>query len=224
MSDVAVKFSAGGTPTQETVPTSTAEGQPEKPLSAAEIRQIIQEETLKAMDIAKRQSMSAQAKSEARIKQMVNDQLATLKAAGVQVGTQEAQAIESTIRSQASQAETPPDVPGEQAGEETDSEDPRAINMAAEAMMRATGVFVNDDDPEAKLLDMSNGQAFLASLNKAIAAKQTRTTTSPEARMPAGGGKGAQVTSVVRELDQLLQHPTAANLPRIRELRAMLNK
>lgn len=211
MSDQAVKFSAqvqpAGTPVQNTTipagneqnnqvaaPETRSETPADKPLTAAELRAIVQEETVRAFEGLRRRQQSETAKLENRIKGMVQDQIATLQAAGVQVDDKGRQAIENVIRQKAGEqpSETVAQPPAGQqaASSETETTDP--VDAAAFAMMEAAGVMLEDTDPEAQNLDRTSQKAYLASLAKAIQAKQARVSTSPGARMPAGGGTPAR--------------------------------
>jgi hypothetical protein len=203
MTEQAVKFTAqvppAGQPTENTdtsigsgqqnqAPAQTEAPADSKPLTAADLRVIVQEETVRAFDKLRRTQQSESAKMENRIKALVQEQIGTLQAANVPVDDKARQTIENVIRQRVTQS--PENAPEPEAGQPaegsaTGSDD---ADETAFAMMDAAGVSLEENDPEAANLDRSSKKAYFASLSKALQAKRIRVTTPPGARMPAGGG------------------------------------
>lgn len=155
-------------------------------LTAEQIRAIIAEETAKAIVQANRTAQSLTAKAENRIKTDLQRQLGLLQQAGVQVGTEQAQAIENVIRQQvANEPETTEPTAAAQPQQDTEPAALSPVDTAANAIMDSYGVVIEDTDPEAAMLDMSSERAYLVSVLKAAQVKQARTAS---ARMPVGGG------------------------------------
>ena len=78
------------------------------------------------------------------------------------------------------------------------------VNAEAERIYREAGVALEENDPEAKLVDQSSPDRFLATLREATATKAKRVNGSP-ARMPflGAGGKAGGTLQGIQDSDRL---------------------
>jgi hypothetical protein len=106
------------------------------------------------------------------------------------------------------------------------------VNRQAEAIFKRYGIIVTAEDDEAKEVDMSSPEAFIASLPDAAMKKKARLaqasgpTAPPEARMPGNTASGPPVGDEVAQLTQELERLNAdpnANEKRRREVIRLLS-
>lgn len=198
-------------PTEATQPVSAPESttaqQPDTGLSEERMRKILGDEIEKALGSAQRKTQSQIAKMENRIKSTVQQTLATMKAAGMQVSPEQEKALENTIRQQIQPGEQPTE-PAQAAAQPAggDEAPPDPVTAAGWKLMDAYGVSIDENDPEYALLDQTSEAAYLKSILPAIQAKQARIQTPPGARVPAGGGgpAGNPIASI-KDTDELWQ-------------------
>lgn len=189
-------------------------------LSREEIRAIVEE----VLDV-KLQSFKDRrfAKLEAAISELKQQGVPTEEIAGV-LRAQQAGGPRQAAPSQTA-AQRVGGASQEQDGEVT------PIMSAALSVMEKADTWIDDDDPELKLIDYEKADeqpvVFFQQLQAAIEAKKQRQQAGDPARMPGltggaaatGGGKAA----LTKELGELLEHPSA-NMLRIREVREQLKK
>lgn len=173
---------------QEIPQADEQQAAPEIGLTEAQLRKIIAEETARSFEQLRRQQQSSQAKAENRIKQEVQRQLETIRAAGLQPTTDQERAIETAVRNRVAQQDQSPEKPDAQSAQPEGISEMDPTDAAAYAMMESLGVELEDHDPEAGTLDRSSPKAYLASMHKALMRKQARLSSSPAARTPVGNG------------------------------------
>lgn len=190
MSDT-VTFSGTVTPQPgEAGQAQRTEKQPdgEKPLTRAEL--------MEALSEWNRQQQGLRAKQEKRLIERVEQQLAVLRNAGVEVNDAVRENLTRTVREQENAADgndlpgTPTESkPKPQASQPSDLI--AKINAKRDAISEKYGVSVEESDPEAAEV-VINGDplTFLETYEEACKAKSARVKQSPEARVPAivGGG------------------------------------
>ena len=166
-----------------------AEKQPEgeKPLTRAEL--------MDALSAWNRQQQGLRAKQEKRIIERVEQQLAVLRTAGVEVTEAVRENLARTVREQeASDGEDLPGTPTESKSKPQASQPSgliAKINAKRDAIAEKYGVSVEEADPEAQnVITDGDPLTFLETYEAACKAKSDRMKQSPEARVPAivGGG------------------------------------
>lgn len=194
------------TPEQE--PASQT-GQEAKPVTARDLA------TLE--DKLRREIQSKTDKSEGRIRQAVEDvkaSIARLDSLGHKVSPEEAQSMMSKAYDKA-KLETATEPIDEQTVDPLDASkwDPQnPLTTVAKRMMANKQLTLDAGDPEAKMIDYSDGAAWLISLESALNAKSVRLKSPPKqeepksntnaaARIPASGGSsGGEPAKSGREL------------------------
>ncbi len=179
-------------------------------------------------DLFQRKASSISDRTAYKVQQV----MAKLREEGLQVSAEQVQGL---IQSQPSQpqAEVKSTQPGPAKGEDTEvpTEAMPPILAAAVGMMQRADLYIEDDDPELKLIDIDHADdqpdVFLAQVKHAMQVKQQRLADTAAARSPSfggtGGGVGGGKTALVEEMKQLLAHPSQ-NMARIREVREELRK
>lgn len=163
--------------------------QPDQTQDAPQLEGLSREEVLKmvkeAEETAFRRAQGLITKTNTRIRERVGEIEQVLGKAGVTLDASQKAALVEQVTNQVSTEE-----PSEPASlEPPPPADP--ITQIASQMMKEAGVVVYEDDPEAKLIDMSNPYKFITSLPKAIEAKKARENTSSKTTNTpgmAGGG------------------------------------
>jgi hypothetical protein len=184
------------------------------PAQLAQLSELIKTNLALTTEELRRKQQSETAKAEKRIKDTVQQQLAVMRDAGMQVAPDTERAVENIVRKQMTQAETQPEQaaaqpqPQPQPGEQPVS----ALDAAAFAIMDAMGVDLEPEDPEVTTLDRSTPQAYLTSMAKALTAKAARVQTPPSARLPAGSGGGPAPTKLPDDPDELFKMARAQAL------------
>jgi hypothetical protein len=146
-------------------------------------------------------------KGRSNFEQKVQAELATLKqsidlakASGVTITPEQEHAMKTQAIARAYETLPQANQPGQAAqppAVEPDSGGVDPVTAQAWALMEQAGIIINEEDPEAKLLDLTGEAAFLASVQPAIQAKARRLAGiepgAPPARTPTniGGGGGA---------------------------------
>jgi hypothetical protein len=191
MSEQPVQFS--GEQAGET-PVTSQSAAPTKNLTEADVKRIIGD----AVSELNRQQQGLAKKRENRILSEVTKRLEAVRQSGVEMNPQQQQALQQAtanqvIRELDEPGETEPEhQPAKVKQPTTRSE----IEVIQQELAEEYGVFVTPQDPEANGLDMSSPRKFLKSYEDALKAKVARSspaaTSTPQARMPTGGG-GATV-------------------------------
>lgn len=187
-------------------PLPSAEGeestQPEY-LTKAEAQRLIAEAEEKAL----RKAQSSTDKAIDSIFKKVQDDLRSLtqtiefqRNSGIEVSPEQEQQLKQQLvtRALAGAPESAQPSPPQEAPQK---EEVDPVTAEAWRMMEEAGVLVDEDDPEAKLLNFSSPYKFLKSIESAIEAKKERISERP-ARTPTNvGGRGAPTNSIVDVTD-----------------------
>jgi len=174
------------------------------PVTAADVKQMLQEALHPVVDDfdqklvkAFRAAQSDQAKREKAILLQVTAQVNNLRGIGVELNDAQVQAMkQQALESQGEEEGTP--APGQAQTPQSLSRgattpaaapDPVAdlVNAQVADLYQESGVTIEQDDPEASTLDMTNPVLFMKTLRNAVEAKKIRLETSPQARIPAVG-------------------------------------
>ena len=160
--------------------------------------QAVQEAVSKAQSLVDKSGNRVQAKVQERLQSLE----ATLKLqtdAGVEITPEQKKAMQQQVMLDAL-SEAPPEAdpnapapPGEPQTPPGQAEQVDPITQAAWNRMKEVGVDILDEDPEFKILDMASPYSFLLSVDKAIAAKQSRIQNSPEVPTQTGANPNARI-------------------------------
>lgn len=178
-------------------------------------------ELAQVLDELKRETQSLVDKNVSRVDRRVEaatrkaeETPETLKAAGMQVSPQQEQQIRTTAVNQALLTSEKPSEQGMpspaqgQAGQQA-----HPVDMAADAILQAHGVSLDQNDPEVKLIDgnTTDPNVYLASITKAAAAKKARIEKGGNgaAGVPGAIGSGASSGSLQQAYEKAI-----ANIPR----------
>ena len=172
-------------------------------------------------------------KLEGRAKKAAATEAERLKSEGVTVTPDQEHQLFSVALNALNQdetTETAPAMPGQSqsAGSQPiPSATPETI--AAVALLKALKLpMINQDDEEAKLVDLSDGEKYLETIEKAARAKATRLANPPGSRVPSlGSGSGAaSLESLTAELVNVQKnwHGTAEEVKKSKELREKIKQ
>jgi len=187
------------------------EGQPEvqsaiqevdsqpQPLTEVRVQEIVKKSMTESMSEFYRLQKQQMDKQEARIKKDVQSQIEGLKKIGVDVTDEMATNIEK-LKRQEIVTEFQNDGLSQEAGQQPtpdqSSTDPvvQAAMKEVESLEKTFGFELNDDDPEAKMVDHSRSYRFVSTYEKAMEAKKERLANEgklprdPMAQLPMGIG------------------------------------
>ncbi len=173
-----------------------AEQAPDQPITRREVEILIS----RAFDISTRQAQSLTDKMDSRLRKELATRLAAVgqnaKLLGIEMTPEVAENVRRKVideyLTQPEIEQAPAEAqlqPGQQPVDPTDK--------AALDMMRKAGTYIEQIDPEAKTLDMTDPGAYLLSMAQAIEAKRQRlakTSQPAQVRTPTiAGATGAQV-------------------------------
>ena len=171
---------------------------------------VVQAAVEKAMEGYTRREQSARDKMEARIKKNVQDTLAAVQGAGIEVTDDLKKAVQARVREQvASETDQPVDFTQKPAQAETQkATEPAQPRVAiAKALMDEYGVQLYDNDPETATIDQSSMAAFTRTLTAALEAKKARKAQADQAaaqvRAPAAP-VGGQHTGLMEQYQKEL--------------------
>lgn len=168
---------------------------------------------------------SAQSKMETRIRSEIDSRLNLLTQSGVELNDQQKLAIANATRRQIEAEGNGGDDPGANGSAQSDAqgqrnpsdrrssganeggpnEDFEWVNQQAGAMMQSAGVEIDQGDPEAGMIDMSDPNKFLDTLKAAIEKKRERLGNTAQGRMPmmGGGGRSSNPIADIKDMNTL---------------------
>lgn len=181
----------------ENIQQGAGHGEQQSYVSKAELSQTVEQ--------LKREVQSLVDKNVSRVDQRVaeanrkaTDTLEMLKASGMQVTAQQEAQIKNAAVNQALQTADPSTQGTTAPAQGQQAQQIHPVDMAANAILKATGVSLDDADPEIKMINMDairtgDSDAYLASIQVAASAKKARMSkgTGGAAATPGAIGSGA---------------------------------
>jgi hypothetical protein len=138
------------------------------------------------MDSYNREIQSREGKFMAGVKRRVTQLEEAAETAGVSLSDAQRESLQgqaileglSELTSEPSGGKTPDQVP-------TGDDENKRVNLVADSLMKASGVVINDDDPEVKLIKKSEDgteREYYAAVLNAIETKEARLKAQPESK------------------------------------------
>lgn len=146
----------------------------QQPLTRNEVLQLVKEAEEKAV----RRAQGIVTKTDATIRKEVTKLEEQLAKAGVVLDANQKATLEQQVIDRVLTEETSPTNGTGQPVVQAVEPPIDPISQIADQMMKDAGMVVYDDDPEAKLINMSDPYQFIKSLPAAIEAKKARVATS----------------------------------------------
>ncbi|RME37942.1 MAG: hypothetical protein D6794_06155 [Deltaproteobacteria bacterium] len=186
---------------------SPQQEQQDAPLTTAQVQAMIEEAMQKTLEQSRRMAQSLTDKADTRLQKLVQSRIAQLEEAwkmqaelGMPVPDDEQkeaarQKVAQSVMEAAGDGGAQDDaaLPQDDGKGTNDNETAAIVNRRAQAIYEKYGIDLNEDDPEAELIDQSSPGAFLVSLEEALVRKKKRVSGARAANLGGNGKPAAQV-------------------------------
>lgn len=184
---------------QPVAPLQAEPGTGEAPSEDELTRDWVESRAKEAEEKAFRRAQGLITKTNAKIREEVSQLEQQLGAAGVTLDAQQKAKLEAQVTERVlTEASSEPDAKGQAKAQPNEPQQLDPVSQIAKGMMDEAGTVVYDNDPEAKLIDMTDPYSFIKSLPMAIQAKKERVEASTNGGNPTatpGVASGGRPTS-----------------------------